>query len=389
MNLPPFKLERYFADYEFKVKYLLSPSDCEPLTLNEVLALADSESLALWEELRLSYTESQGHPVLREEIAGLYEKAPPDRLLIAAPEELIYIAMQVLLRPGDRVMGVFPAYQSLYEIARSIGCQVQPWSFRVEAGSWQLPLDELEASARKGLRLIVINFPHNPTGYLPSRQDLERIVEVAESCSAYLFSDEMYRLLELDPARRLPPVCDLYEKAISLSGLSKSFALPGLRLGWLASQNQEVIGRCMAFKDYTTICNSAPSEILGLAALRARETILARNLDIITKNLGECQRFFSSYREYFQWLSPQAGSIAFPRWVGPGSVEDFCQQVLERQGVMIVPGSIFDYPAHFRVGLGRRNLPQVLEPLEAYLQSNGEVGQGALKTRSGSLDSDQ
>src|SRR5690606_20431206 len=139
--------------------------------------------------------------------------------------------------------------------------------------------------AREGLRLIVINFPHNPTGYLPSRQELEAIVAVAERCGAYLFSDEMYRLLELDPARRLPPVCDLYSKGISLSGLSKSYALPGLRLGWLAAQETQFIERCMAFKDYTTICSSAPSEILGLMALRAADTILERNLSLIRRNL--------------------------------------------------------------------------------------------------------
>jgi aspartate/methionine/tyrosine aminotransferase len=269
------------------------------------------------------------------------------------------------------VAGVFPAYQSLYEIARSLGCQALPWRFLAGEGGWQLPLDELEASAEAGLRLIVINFPHNPTGYLPTRQELERVVALAERCGAYLFSDEMYRLLELDPARRLPPVCDLYEKGISLSGLSKSFALPGLRLGWLASRDREVIERSLAFKDYTTICSSAPSEILGLAALRAKENILARNLGIIRDNLGACEVFFAAYSDLFAWLPPQAGSIAFPRWLGRGPVESFCQEVLDRRGVMIVPGSIFDFPGHFRVGLGRRNLPEALEQVGAYLERSG------------------
>lgn len=367
MNLPPFKLERFFAEYEFKIQHLLSPSDCEPLRLDEVLALADSESREQWENLRLAYTESQGLPLLREEIARQYAGLPPEKVLVAAPEELIYIAMQVLLRPGDRVAAVFPAYQSLYELAGALGCRVEPWRFRAGENGWELPLDELEALAREGLRLIVINFPHNPTGYLPSRQELEAIVAVAERCGAYLFSDEMYRLLELDPARRLPPVCDLYSKGISLSGLSKSYALPGLRLGWLAAQETQFIERCMAFKDYTTICSSAPSEILGLMALRAADTILERNLSLIRRNLQACEQFFAAHPAQFRWLPPQAGSVAFPRWLGPGSVEEFSRQLIDRQGVMLVPGSIFDYPGHFRVGLGRRDLPEGLRQVADFL----------------------
>ncbi len=367
MNLPPFKLERYFAQYEFKIEHLLSPSDCEPLRLDELLALADPESRELWENLRLAYTESQGLPLLREEISHQFARIPPEKVLAAAPEELIYIAMQVLLRPGDRVAAVFPAYQSLYELAGSLGCRVEPWRFRAGENGWELALEELEAMARDGLRMIVINFPHNPTGCLPSRQTLERIVAVAERCGAYLFSDEMYRLLELDPATRLPPVCDLYSKGISLSGLSKSFALPGLRLGWLAAQEQEFIERCLAFKDYTTICSSAPSEVLGLMALRAAGTILERNLQLIRCNLQECEQFFAAHPAQFRWLPPQAGSIAFPRWLGPGSVEEFSRQLIDRQGVMIVPGEIFDFPGHFRVGLGRRDLPAGLQRVAAFL----------------------
>jgi aspartate/methionine/tyrosine aminotransferase len=369
MKTNPFLLERYFAEYEFKVKYLLSPSDCESLSMADLLQMAAPESLDMWQDLKLGYTESQGHPLLRAEIARLYQHVQADNVLVAAPEEAIFIAMQTLLLPGEHAVVISPAYQSLYEIVRSIGCSVTPWAFTPGSSSWQLDLDQLEASLTKDTRLLVINFPHNPTGYLPSSQDLDAVVKLARRNDLYLFSDEMYRLLEYDPAKRLPPVCDLYEKGISLSGLSKAFALPGLRIGWLAAQERALVDRWLAFKDYTTICNSAPSEILGTIALQNKERILERSRAIILENLAIAQSFFDNQADRFEWFEPLAGSVAFPRWRGEGTIEQFCREILDQRGVMIVPGSIFEYPGnHFRVGLGRRNFAEALEQVAEYLK---------------------
>ena len=363
-------MERYFALYEFKVKYLLSPSDCESLSMAELLQIAAPASLELWQELRLSYTESQGHPLLRREVAGLYQHVPPENIIIAAPEEAIFIAMQTLLRPGDQVVAISPAYQSLHEIARSIGCEVKNWSLEPATdGKWQLDLDLLEDSLTDRTRMLVINFPHNPTGHTLSSNELDSIIALARKHGLYLFSDEMYRLLEYAPAMCLPAVCDLYEKGISLSGLSKSFALPGLRIGWLATQESALVQAWLTYKDYTTICNSAPSEILGIIALQNKGRIIRRNLDIIQENIASAETFFGRYMHHFSWFSPKAGSVAFPEWLGDGPVEQFCQEVLEKQGVMIVPGSLFDFPGnHFRVGLGRRNLPEALAHVGEYLR---------------------
>lgn len=371
MPINPFKLERFFAQYEFKTKYLLSSSDCESLSLNELLQMASTESLQLWQELRLGYTESAGHPQLREEVARLYTHIDPEHVLIAAPEEAIYIAMQTLLAPGDHVIAISPAYQSLYEIARSIGCSVIPWKLKASPGGWTLNLEHLERSITERTRLIVINFPHNPTGHLLKHNEFEAIVGLARKHDLILFSDEMYRLLEYDPLLRLPAMCDSYEKGISLSGLSKSMALPGLRIGWLASQQSEWLKRWQSLKDYTTICSSAPSEILGIIALQNKAAIVERNLEIISENLTAAERFFSKHTDQFAWLRPQAGSIAFPRWLGEGTVKQFCQQVLDRQGVMLVPGSLFEYPGnHFRLGLGRKSFSEAIARVEEYLHED-------------------
>ena len=366
---PPFKLERYFAQYEFKVRYLLSASDCEGLTQRELLALADADSLARWDALTLGYTESQGLPALREEVARMTLGISADDVLILTPEEGIFIAMQTLLDAGDHVICVAPAYQSLYEIARSRGYTVTPWHARPGTDGWTFDLDELKRSITPRTKLLVINFPHNPTGYLPLRAELDAIVSLAAQHGLMVFSDEMYRGLEYQRGDRLPAMCGLYEKGISLSGMSKSYALPGLRIGWLATRDREMMSRWMHAKDYTTICSSAPSEVLALMGLRAREAILARNLQIIRANLDAAENFFSEFASLFTWRRPRAGSVAFAQWRGPQPVEQWCQAVLDAQGVMIVPGSLFDVEGgYFRLGLGRRNFAEALTHVREYLQ---------------------
>jgi aspartate/methionine/tyrosine aminotransferase len=374
VNMPeiaPFKLERYFALYEFKAPHLLSASDCESFSLHDLLKLADDESNKMWGDLHLGYTESAGHPLLREEIAEMYQTLIPEDVLVITPEEGIFIAMQTLLNPGDEIISVFPAYQSLTEIAHSLGCRVIPW--RLEAGKdgWILDSDQLERSLSAKTRMLVINFPHNPTGFSPGLGQLKLIVSLAQRHNLILFSDEMYRLLEYDPATRLPPICDLYDRGISLSGMSKSFGLPGLRIGWLGTRARDLLARWRQYKDYTTICSSAPSEILALIALRAKDLIVARNLKIIEQNLALAESFFSAQNgRPFTWYAPQGGSVAFPEWRGSTTVEQFCQDLVETQGVMAVPGSMFDYQGnHFRIGLGRKAFPRVLEQVGYFLDS--------------------
>ncbi len=372
MRIEEFRLERYFAAHEFKARRVLSASDCESLALEELLEMASPEVRALWSGLRLGYTETQGHPRLRSAIAGLHESVGSEGIVVAAPEEAIFVAMHALLAPGDRVVVLTPAYQSLYELPRSIGCEVTTWPLVLHAGAWRLDLGALERALSPGARMLVVNFPHNPTGFQPSREEFDAIVALAEAHGAWLFSDEMYRLLEHDPADRLPAGADLYERGISLSGMSKAYGLPGLRIGWLAARDPGVPGRFLALKDYTTICSGAPSEILALAALEARSRILARNLAIVRRNVAEAARFFAEHGGSFEWLPPRAGSVAFPRWIGGGPADRLCRGLLERTGAMLVPGSLFDASSeNVRIGLGRRDLPEALALLGEYLSTNG------------------
>lgn len=362
MQLRTFRLERYFAEHEFTSRHLLSPSDCESMALPELLGLADDETRGMWEGLWLGYTESQGHPVLRREIARLYG-LEGEHVLVAAPEEGIFILMHALLQPGDEVVLTWPAYQSLEEVARAIGCNVIRWPLRPENGGWKLDAGELERLMTARTRLLIVNFPHNPTGYLPDRSTWNRIIQVAAARGVTLFSDEMYRWLEYDEAERLPSACEAYEKAVTLGGLSKSFGLPGLRIGWLATRDRDLLHNAGGIKDYTTICSSAPSEVLGVIALRAKERIVSRNAGIIRSNLGLARRWFAERPTAFEWLDPVAGPVAFPRLLEPATTMAFAEAAVRERGVMIAPGEMFDYPGHFRVGLGRRSFAEALRAL--------------------------
>jgi aspartate/methionine/tyrosine aminotransferase len=362
-----FALERYFARWEFAVKHQLSASDVEPLTLREVLALADDQTRGLWDGLALGYTESSGHPLLRAEIAQLYQQLGPEHVLVlAGAEEGIFLATQALVSSGDEAVVVIPAYQSLHAVPRSVGARVRTVELRAEHG-WRLDVDEVARAVSPRTRVIAINFPHNPTGAHIGRAEQQRLVEIADSVGAVLLADEVYRGLEYGAEPALPPAADLSERAVSLGVMSKSFALAGLRIGWLATRNAPLLERIAKLKDYTTICSSAPSEVLALIALRARERILERSRDIVGRNLAQASRFFADHSSELEWIAPRAGSVAFPRFARRDA-EQVARQLAEHASVLLVPGSIFDAPrSHFRLGLGRRDLPEALGALGALL----------------------
>lgn len=367
MKIKPFTLERYFAKYEFSAPYLLSCSDCEPLTQKELLSMADKQSLEMWDKLWLGYTESQGHPVLREEVAKFHSQIKPSNVLVVVPEEGIFITMNTILEKGDHVVSTFPGYQSLYEVANSIGCEVTNWT-PIEEKGWSFDLETLRKSIKPNTKLIVINFPHNPTGSLLSKEEFEEVLRIAKEKNIFVFSDEMYRFLEYKDTDRLESASDLYENAISLFGVSKTFSLAGLRIGWLTTQNKELFSKMANFKDYTTICSSAPSEILSVIALRAKDIIIGRHLTRIKRNLTLLDDFFKRRHDLFEWVRPRAGTIGFPRFKGDISSIEFCQKLVKETGIMLLPSTVYDYDdKHFRIGFGRENMPEALEKFDKYL----------------------
>lgn len=369
MRINPFKLERYFAKYEFSTEYLLCCSDCETWALEDLLCL-DPGAEEGFKKLKLGYTESSGSPSLRAEISNLYMGINPDQILVhSGAEEAIYLFMHAALRPGDHIVVHWPCYQSLFEIAKSIGCDISFWKTYQESG-WLLDLDDIKHKIQKNTKAIIVNLPHNPTGYLMSSTEFRELNQNCLEHGLLLFSDEVYRDLEYNPSDKLPSACEINPQAISLGVMSKSYGLAGLRIGWISSQNTEVTRRMSELKDYTTICNSAPSEYLAEIALRYRNKLLERNLQLIEDHLILLDMFFALHPDRMTWIRPRAGPIAFPQLIGE-DVDQFCHQLVVNSGVLLLPGSLYDHPGnHFRIGFARKNFPSALERLDKFLNTS-------------------
>jgi aspartate/methionine/tyrosine aminotransferase len=365
MRIRDFQLERYFAKYEFSVAHLLSPSDCETWSIGELLDLEAGDPSTRLKELRLSYTESRGNPGLLDVLDELYGVGR-EGIVTGCPEELIFLFMNSFLERGDKVVCISPAYQSLYELPRSIGCEVVFWRLRAENGRWHTDVDELK-SLLCDSRLLVLNFPHNPTGYMPDVEQFTEIVDMAANMGVTVFSDEMYRGLELD-SPSLPSLAG-WKNAVVLAGLSKGPGLPGLRVGWLASRRHDLVSAAAAMKDYTTICNSAPSEFLAELALRNIDTLLKRNRDILRANAELAREFFARRAEIVEWIPAAGGPTAFPRLL-TGNVEEMCDLSAADKSLMILPDKVFDVSdGRFRVGMGRRIFPVALTVFGEFLES--------------------
>ncbi|HKW44084.1 MAG TPA: aminotransferase class I/II-fold pyridoxal phosphate-dependent enzyme [Candidatus Eremiobacteraceae bacterium] len=369
MKLAPFKLERYFARYEFTAPHLLCSSDCESLALDELLDLEPGAREELT-ALRLGYVEGDGMPAVRASVAGLFDGITSDEVLLhAGSSEAIFAFMTSALEASDHVIVHAPCYQSHYEVARSIGCEITSWTGD-ERRAWELDVEFLKRALRKNTKAVMITAPHNPTGYLMTRSALDEVVDVLRRHDVMLFSDEVFRFIEQDPADRLPSAADVYERAVAVGGLSKTFGLPGVRVGWAATHDARMLSSMARTKDYLSLCNRAVDEFLAGIALRNRRKLHRRTLDLLLANLRVLDGFLARRHDMFEWQRPRAGSIGLVRYHGAEGAARFCDDVVRACGVLLLPSVELEFgDAHFRVGFGRRDMPESVSRLEAYLDS--------------------
>jgi aspartate/methionine/tyrosine aminotransferase len=370
-TLPDFRLETYFSAWEFTARYHLTASDAQTVSMADLLAMADDDGRRRWETLALGYTETRGLPALREEIAATYDNVEPeDVLCFAGAEEAIYLAMQVLLTPADHAVVLTPNYQAAETIPLAL-CEVTGVALREDDG-WALDVDAVEAALRPTTRLVSVNFPNNPTGAVPDVESWRRLVDLCATRGITLFSDEVYRGLELDRPS-LPQAADLSPTALSLNVMSKAYGLPGLRIGWIACRDRDLLDRLERAKHYTSICNAAPSEVLALIGLRARDQLLHRNREIIASNIPLFEEFFARWPDLFAWERPQGGCVCFPRYLGDDGVEAMCADLVREVGVLLLPSSIYrsDLTAtptdRFRIGVGRTGPEEALHRWDEWL----------------------
>lgn len=375
--LRAFEIEKFFGKYEFSAPYQLSCSDCEPTNLPEMLELLSKEPedvQKLWNEMSLGYTEVRGNPILREAIADMYKKkVSKEDICVLCPEEGIYIFMKQFLKEGDEVVVVWPAYQSLYELAREKGCKIKQWKYEVENKEPVFKLETLKQLLTPSTKLLVVNFPHNPTGFIPTRTEFNEMIALCEANNCMLFCDEMYHGLVVDEAKHLlPSACEMTKNCVVLSGMSKTMSLPGLRLGWLVIQDSALMEEIIKLKDYTTICPPAPSEILSLIGIRNRSHLVRKNNRIVKGNLQILKQFFEKYDAVFEGYELRGSSVMFPRVKCDKveSVYQLCLDLVEKKGVALLPESVFTNSEdgdRVRLGLGRIDLAPNLRILESYL----------------------
>lgn len=368
MNIERFGVEEWMDKYESDAKYNITDTCARPMTLKELFALAgeDREDFveALFEKEQ-SYGSIYGLASLKEEIAGLYETITPDDILTqhgatGGNQHVLFS----LVRPGDRVVAFSPSYQQFYSTPRALGANVTVLKLRRSNGF--LPdLDELRKAAARGLRLICINNPNNPTGSLIPEDMMKEIVEIARSSGAYILCDEVYAGVSIEGAA-CPSIADLYEKGIATGSMSKAFSLAGLRLGWLATKSQEALRQFKRVRDYDLVSCGLFDEAMAALALRHREKILERNRKILRHNLPILEQWVEG-EKHVSFVKPKAGTMALVYYDVDMPSTLFCHRMYYETGAFTVPGDCFDEPFSFRVGYGHD-----AETLERGLQAVSE-----------------
>ena len=371
--LRTFRLEEYLGEWEFSARYYLTASDAQSVTLEELLAMGSETDRDGFMTMPLSYIETWGTEDLRDAVAGTYDNVDAGHVLaFAGAQEAMFWAMQELAGPGDHAVVTVPCYQSMETVTLATGADVSALLMRRENG-WALDLDELRGLLRPNTTLVAVNYPNNPTGYVPDEATFRSLVQLCDERGIRLFCDEVYRGIEVDRERTLPQAADLSETALSLNVASKSYGLPGLRVGWLACRDRALLERLEKRKHYTSICNPGPSEYLAAIALRNRERIWERNRGIVAANRPLWEAFFARRPDLFDWEPPVGGCVCFPRYKG-GDVDDFARRLVTEEGVVVLPASVYyselaDAPKdHFRVGLGRLGLEPGLEAFDRFLR---------------------
>lgn len=369
-----FALERYFSKWEFTAKYHMTASDIESMPLVELLELASDTDREAFNNQWLGYTETYGHLELRQEIAKTYDTAESEDILcFAGAEEGVYIAMRVLLDKDDHAIVVVPNYQAAETVPLDI-CEVTGVPLD-ETDNWSLDIDLVRKSIRSNTKLISINFPNNPTGAVLDKNRFEALVNLCRENGIYLFSDEVYRLVERNSSIRLPQAGDVYERGLSLNVMSKAYGFPGLRIGWIMTKDRELQTRMECYKHYLSICNAAPSERLAIIALKAREEILKRNRTLVNDNAAKLTEFFNDFLDLFQWSRPDGGCVGFPQYTGPKDTNRFCEDLVNDTGILLLPPKIYKSDLlktphdRFRIGFGRKDIEKGLSVFHDYLSS--------------------
>jgi aspartate/methionine/tyrosine aminotransferase len=360
MNIPIFELERVQSLFENTVDFNLTESGFHPYTLNELL---DNEQLENLQNLVLSYGQTNGSIPLRNRISDLYDGANAENILVTnGSAEANFIACHTLLEKGDEVLMMLPNYMQIWGIAEEMGCVVKGYNLR-EENDWAPDLAKLKSLVTPNTKMIAVCNPNNPTGYILTKEEMEEIIAIAKSVDAWIYSDEVYRGAELNGIT-IDSFIGMYNKVLVNGGLSKAYALPGLRLGWLAGP-EKLIADSWAYSDYTSITAGIMSHFIGEIALQQdkRLEILGRNRKMLNENLVVVKKWLDQYGELFEYVEPQGGGMLFIKYNLDINSSELAEWLRNEKSVFILAGDTFGMDKYFRIGIGARK-EYILEGLE-------------------------
>lgn len=363
MDMSKFLVDAYFTQYESKSKYMMGSSDPESLSLKDVVS-----DLSDYADEPLGYALGKGYLLLREQLSALYENVTPDQIAVMnGGEETIYVTMRALLKPGDEIVVQTPSYQSLSVIAKEIGCSIIEYRPSFEQ-NWEFDLETLKTKITKQTRLLILNYPHNPTGACLTDREMASIAALCREYNLYLIADEVYRFLRMEESCSDASFADLYENSVVLGSFSKTFAAPGLRLGWIATKNPGLMHRLLDYRHFTSTCSNLPCQWIARELLNKRDAIIQRNNALVHRNAELLALFVKQHEKIFSYVPLKGATMAYVKLKGKQSAMAFCMEILENTGVLIVPSSVLEKSDEYlRIGLCRKSFPKCIQLVSEYL----------------------
>ncbi len=348
MDIANFGVEEWLNEWEKKAIYDLAQSTVSSMTLEEAINIDGTDPDFFFRNLyqtKMNYGYIEGSSEFKKEVAKLYRNVDSDNILQTnGATGANFLAIFSLINPGDHVVSMFPTYQQLYDIPKSFGAEVDFIYLKEESG-WKFPIDELENIIRSNTKMITLNSANNPTGTLIKEEDLRQIVNIAERVGAYVLVDEVYApFSSLDSTS----VVDIYDKGISTNSLSKTFSIPGIRIGWTAT-SKEIANVFRKYRDYTMICSGIIDDALAVHVLKNKDKVFKRNYKLLADNLKQLKEWVES-EELVSLVYPEYVSTSFVKIDIPISIREFCIDLLQKEGVLLVPGTAYEIEGHVRLG---------------------------------------
>jgi aspartate/methionine/tyrosine aminotransferase len=356
MKLDEFEMERMQSEWENIVDINLTESGVSPLSIADLIS--DDEQRDALFKTSISYSQTNGTVELRETIAGMYESATADNVLVTnGGAEANFITIWHLLyehKNRHQIVMMLPNYMQMHGLTRGLGGEIVPYYLQMRGDRWLPDLEGLKSVVSGKTTAIIICNPNNPTGAVLDTEHLKAISDIAADVDAWIISDEIYQGAELEPKMMTPSIFGLSDKAIVTNSMSKAYGLPGLRLGWILTSAEPHVKELWSYSDYTTICPSKLSDILATIALqpKMREKILGRTAGIVKKNWSILREWMDERADIFEYIPPQAAAICFPKHNLPISSRDLVDRLLREKSLLIIPGEHFGMEKYLRIGFG-------------------------------------